>query len=432
MWLLLITLVNFAIIGCFIWLWPTQPELLFIIESILIGSLVLLLRQEALSRKLILEKLTAGFSSLKDNDFAVSLPLEKKPQHNALINEFNDVVDILRRERQSLYQRELLLDKMVNASNVVSVLLNHRQQVIYLNHAAKHFFSDNHEAVGLDWQDLAKDLPEQLQEVTNKTSAIVSLSGEEDLEQNWLLSTHHFKLHGANHKLLLLKPITNELQVQETLVWKKVIRVINHELNNSLAPISSMCHSGNILAEQIDNPMLNRVFDTISSRISKLSEFIESYSRLARISLPQRQPYNLIAGLRSLQSLYEFELLTSKEQFEVMADPSQIEQVFINLIKNALEANQDTGAPNHISVSLKQQNNTLLINVIDSGEGMTEQQLLQAFLPSYSTKENGSGIGLAVCKEIIENHDGSIKLINNQNRGLTVEVSLPLPTNSEI
>lgn len=426
MWLLFITLVNFAIIGCFVWLWPTQPELLFVIESILVFSLIWLLRQETLSRRLILEKLTTGFSSLKDNDFAVSLPLEKKPEHNALINEFNGVVDTLRRERQSLYQRELLLDKMVNASNVVSVLLNHRQQVIYLNHAAKHFFSDNNEAVGLHWQDLAKDLPEQLQEITNKTSAIVSLSGEEALEQDWLLSTHRFKLHGASHKLLLLKPITNELQVQETQVWKKVIRVINHELNNSLAPISSMCHSGNILAEQLDNPMLNRVFDTISGRISKLSEFIESYSRLARISQPQRRSYNLMEGLKSLRSLYEFELHTSSEQLEVMVDPSQIEQVFINLIKNALEANQDASSLSNITVTLRLTNNMLLTSVIDSGTGMTEQQLLQAFLPSYSTKENGSGIGLAVCKEIVENHDGSIKLINNPNSGLTVEVSLPL------
>ena len=427
MWLLLITLINFAIIGCFVWLWPSQPALLFVIESILVMSLIWLLRQEALSRKHIIEKLTAGFSSLKDNDFAVSLPLEKNAIHNLLINEFNQVVNTLRQERQSLYQRELLLDKMVNASNVVSVLLNHRQQIIFLNHAAKSFFDNNSEIIGLQWQDVVQNLPPQLREVTNKNSAIVSLSGDEQLDQDWLLSTHNFKLHGAIHKLLLLKPITNELQAQETQVWKKVIRVINHELNNSLAPISSMCHSGNILAEQLDNPMLNRVFDTISGRISKLSEFIDSYSRLARIGQPHRQNYNLVSSLRSIQSLYNFELNTENEQLEILADQSQIEQVYINLIKNAIEANQAANSSTNIEVHVTEQDNMLLTRVIDSGSGMTESQLLQAFLPSYSTKENGSGIGLAVCKEIVENHNGNIKLFNNPVRGLTVEVSLPIP-----
>lgn len=426
MWLLLITLTNLAIIGCFVWLWPTQPELLFVLESVLIVSLVWLLRQEAQSRKLIIDKLTAGFSSLKDNDFAVSLPLEKNAEHNALITEFNNVVETLRQERQSLYQRELLLDKMVNASNVVSVLLNHRQQIIYLNHAAKSFFDNNNEVIGLYWQDAVQALPEQLQDITNKTSAIVSLTDEQKMTQDWLLSTHHFKLHGASHKLLLLKPITDELQAQETQVWKKVIRVINHELNNSLAPISSMCHSGNILAEQLSNPMLNRVFDTISGRISKLSEFIDSYSRLARVSQPQRQAYNLINSVKSIQALYDFELSYQSEALGVFADHSQLEQVYINLIKNAKEANQDSGSTNPIQVVITQQDKMLVTQIIDSGSGMTEQQLMQAFLPSYSTKENGSGIGLAVCKEIIENHNGHIKLINNPSSGLTVEVYLPI------
>lgn len=427
MWLLLITLINFAIIGCFVWLWPTQPALLIVFESILITSLIWLLRQEALSRKHIIEKLTAGFSSLKDNDFAVSLPLEKNATHNLLINEFNQVVETLRQERQSLYQRELLLDKMVNASNVVSVLLNHRQQIIFLNHAAKSFFANNSEIIGLQWQDAVQSLPPQLREITNKTSAIVSLSSDEQLDQDWLLSTHSFKLHGAIHQLLLLKPITNELQAQETQVWKKVIRVINHELNNSLAPISSMCHSGNILAEQLDNPMLNRVFDTISGRINKLSEFIDSYSRLARISQPQRQSYDLVDSLRSIQSLYNFDLITEHEALEIVADQAQIEQVYINLIKNAIEASQAANSSKNIKVHVTQQSNMLLTRVIDSGLGMTETQLLQAILPSYSTKENGSGIGLAVCKEIVENHNGNIKLVNNPASGLTVEVSFPIP-----
>ena len=426
MWLLLITLNNLAILACFVWLWPTQPELLAAIELALVSCLFWLLKREKDSRKLIIEKLTSGFASLRDNDFAVSLAVEKNATHNELITQFNQVVDTLRQERQSLYQRELLLDKMVNASNVVSVLLNQRQQIVYLNHAARHFFQDGSEVLGLDWQEAAKTLPAEFKNINTKTSGIVSLTHSESSEQDWLLSSHHFKLHGASHKLLLLKPITNELQSQETLVWKKVIRVINHELNNSLAPISSMCHSGNIVAEQINHPQLNRVFDTISSRINKLSEFIESYSRLARISQPQNTAFDLITSLKSVQSLYNFELKCELSELSITADPSQLEQVFINLIKNALEANQAARAQSLVQVEIDTQEQQAIIRVIDSGTGMNEQQLLQAFLPSFSTKLNGSGIGLAVCKEIVENHNGHIELLNNDSQGLTVELSLPL------
>ena len=426
MWLFLLTLVNLAILATFVWLWPEHPTQLLLVESVLLCLFLWLLYRENKARKQILAKLTAGFASLKDNDFAVSLPLEKDPSHNELIEAFNQVVENLRLERQAIYQRELLLDKMVNASNVVSVLLNHRQQLVYLNQAGKSFLANTQQVLGLEWQTAIADRSEELAGLLERPSGVITLTDEKGLEQDWLLSSHYFKLHGAGHQLILLKPITNELQAQETQVWKKVIRVINHELNNSLAPISSMCHSGKFLADQLAHPQLNRVFDTISNRIVKLSEFINSYSHLARIHQPQLQEFDLVASLHSIQSLYEFELTSPDLTLFINADSSQLEQVFINLLKNAKEASSSDHASAKVQVQLKVENDKVITKVIDAGSGMTEQQLMQAFLPSYTTKPNGSGIGLAVCKEIIENHKGQIELLNNPKSGVTVEVTLPI------
>jgi len=245
-------------------------------------------------------------------------------------------------------------------------------------------------------------------------------------EQSWHLSRHHLKLHGSRHQLTLLKPITQAMHQQELQTWKKVIRVINHELNNSIAPISSMCHSGNILAERLAEPQLTRVFATISKRINKLAEFIQSYSQLARLSRPNKQAFDLIKTLVQLQELYQFTLSCQEQSLMFFGDESQIEQLLINLLKNAQQAcsKQKTVQPTEVSVESQQ--GQLCITVRDFGAGMPIDILTQAFLPYYSTKTDGSGIGLSICREISDGHQGQITLNNHPQGGLQVEVRLPL------
>jgi signal transduction histidine kinase len=222
--------------------------------------------------------------------------------------------------------------------------------------------------------------------------------------------------------LLLLKPIARELQQQELQTWKKVIRFINHELNNTIAPISSMCHSGRVLAERIDEPQLDRVFNTIAGRIKKLSEFIQNYSQLARLSTPQKQSFDIVHSIEQLKSLYPFELRTSQPVIMLVADASQIEQMLINLLKNAKEVSPDI--PSQISIDVR--DDRLNITLRDFGPGMAQDVLQKAFLPYYSTKAEGSGIGLSVCREVIDAHQGQIILNNHPQGGLQVSLHLPL------
>ena len=217
-------------------------------------------------------------------------------QQVQLLTLFNQVTEKLRNDKQSLYQRELLLDKVVNASDVITVLVNHRDTIIFANRAAQHFFS-SYALLGQQWTTLISENMPELLEHNDKTNAIIQLFINDNApasattnanqktksEHSWHLSRHQLKLHGTCHQLTLLKPLTKELHKQELQTWKKVIRVINHELNNSIAPISSMCHSGLILADKLNDTQLNRVFNTISGRIKRLSEFINNYSQLARL-----------------------------------------------------------------------------------------------------------------------------------------------------
>lgn len=443
--------INITFLVSFFMLMPSSPWLFGISSSLLTILALLRYRYYHQQNNQIMQTLLHGLRNLQDGDFSISLAdntANKSQSQAEVVTLFNQVIDKLRQEKQSLYQRELLLDKVVNASDVVTVLINHRDTIIFANRAAEHFFMQK-SLLGLSWEKLLTENMPELSQHHDKDNAIIQLNlgdsyssndagigdagaGQNSAtktEQSWHLSRHHLKLHGSRHQLTLLKPITQAMHQQELQTWKKVIRVINHELNNSIAPISSMCHSGNILAERLAEPQLIRVFATISKRINKLAEFIKSYSQLARLSKPQKQNFYLINTLGQLQELYQFKLNCQYTNLMFCGDESQIEQLLINLLKNAQQAtehaNSEQEAEQTIEVSVESQQDQLRIIVRDFGPGMPVEVLTKAFLPYYSTKTDGSGIGLSICREISDGHQGQITLNNHPQGGLQVELRLP-------
>lgn len=435
--------INLLFILTFLCLLPEFPWLFSLNTALVIMLVIMILQREKQQQKRTLQALFDGLQNLQDGDFSISLTEDTQQkmdsQQHQLILLFNQVTEKLREEKQSLYQRELLLDKVVNASDVVTVLVNHRNTIIFANRAAQHFFNSG-VLLGQYWPTLLEQqMPDliphhdrnnaiiqlQINEMINDTGNVATPENSIKTEQSWHLSRHQLKLHASNHQLILLKPITKELHQQELQTWKKIIKVINHELNNSIAPISSMCHSGLILADRLNEPQLNRVFNTITGRIKKLSDFIQSYSQLARLSTPRKQPFDLVNTFELLQNLYQFELTTSKTAMLVNADEGQIEQLLINLLKNA----QEFSPHSPTEVKLTCQKNTLHMCVRDFGPGMTLEVMKQAFLPYYSTKVNGSGIGLSICREVIDAHQGNIALNNHPEGGLQITLSLSLAQN---
>ena len=432
-------LLNALFILGFLFCLPEHPWLFTTICLLVTSLLFYVLRQTNKHYQQTFNSLEQGLRNLQDGDFAISLSLPKQNSnkgHQQLLTLFNQVTEKLRDEKQSLYQRELLLDKVVNASDAVTVLVNQRDTIIFANRAAKQFLSTT-SLLGDKLSAILNNKMPALLEYQEQNNAIIQLTAtensnqskannlKEDIEQSWHLSRHQLRLHGAPHQLILLKPITKELHKQELQTWKKVIRVINHELNNSIAPISSMCHSGTILADRINEPQLDRVFNTISGRINRLSEFIQNYSQLARLSTPICSPVNIVEVFAQLNNLYQFELNSAEAEVKINADTSQMEQLLINLLKNANEHCPDKQA----QVLIEQRDEVVRITIRDFGPGMDSITMQKAFLPYYSTKTNGSGIGLSICRDIVEGHHGQVTLSNHNNGGLQVVVQLPLNIN---
>ncbi|NQZ10544.1 MAG: histidine kinase, partial [Algicola sp.] len=380
-------------------------------------------RRDNHQRELLVKSLQDGFLCFNDGDFSVSLTDKAPKQYRRLFELFNETGEQLRVERQHLYQREMLLDKVLNASPVLTILVNHRDTVVFANHAAQQSFEPYGQIVGSNWAQLTSRLPDEFHApLGGGGESIFTVSDDNGQDQAWHSAVSSVRIHQAQHQLFLLRTITEELSKQEVATWKKVISVLSHELNNSIAPISSMCHSGSLLAENLDEPRLDRVFNSISRRINHLNEFIKGYASLTKLKLPLKAPVHWPVLLEQLTTLYPFELVGDMPKDPIMADSAQLEQVLINILKNAHEAAPDKTVTMNISCM---SGDRVKIQICDQGAGMSAEVIKNALLPFYSTKHSGTGLGLALCREIVEAHQGKLIFGNIKEGGLAVSVILP-------
>ena len=246
----------------------------------------------------------------------------------------------------------------------------------------------------------------------------------EDFDDTFHLSQRDFRLQGRPHRLHLFRRITRELSRQEVATWKRVIRVISHELNNSLAPIASLAETGAELFKRGDHARALSTFATISERAGHLHAFIDGYARFSKLPTPRLDVVVWQPFIERLRSQYGFTLLGHLPNGPGRFDSAQIEQALINLLKNAYESGGD---PSAVTMTVHDCGREIRFEIEDSGPGMSDTVLTQALLPFYSTKRNGTGLGLALAREIAEAHNGRIALCNRSEGGLKATISLRKP-----
>ena len=212
------------------------------------------------------------------------------------------------------------------------------------------------------------------------------------------LARRGFRLNGRPHELLLLRQLTSELRRQEVQTWKKVIRVISHELNNSLAPVASLAHSGAELTRRGQTEKLEAIFGMIEERARHLEGFIRGYARFAKLPAPRTEPVDWPRFVAQLRDQVVFAVDGPVPAGSVRVDAAQFEQALLNLIKNAHESGSPAG---EVQVAIRRLPEDWRIDVLDRGQGMNEAVLSNALLPFYSTKRNGTGLGLALTREIV-------------------------------
>lgn len=370
----------------------------------------------------LLRALAGSVASYRDGDFSLSLALRRRDELGELVGAHNALGHALREQRQHLVQRELLLDTVMQHTPTALVLTDTHDRVVYANLASRHLFNEGRSPLGLDFAELLQGCPPTMRQAiaTGEDSLFgVELDGVEEI---FHLSRRAFRLQGRPHRLYLVQRMTRELSRQEVSTWKRVIRVISHELNNSLAPISSMTHSGAELARRGEVARLPEVFATIGERAAHLHGFIAGYADFAKLPAPRIARVEWEPFVEALRLHSDFRLATSAPREAGWFDAGQIEQALINLLKNAHESGSDAG---DVALAIARVGVEWRIEVADRGPGMSQTVLSQALLPFYSTKRSGTGLGLALAREIAESHGGRIALANREDGGLRVTLALP-------
>ncbi len=372
----------------------------------------------------LLRALQDGVRGFRSGDFSLRLVVGRQDELGELVELYNLAGDAMRRERSRLRQRELIFEAMVESSQAAVVLVNAMGRVIFASRGARHVLGGGERLEGRHLDEVRAALPDRLAAaVAEGSSTLVSLP-EGDDEEVYHVLRRVFELNAARHVLVTVRRVTPELRRREVQVWKRLIRVISHELNNGLAPISSLLHSARqVRARPEQAHRLDDVLATLDESVSRLHRFIEGYARFARLPAPRLEAVALEPFLTRLAELEPFTLAGPFPQRAVRLDPSQVQTVLLNLVGNAREAGSHAQA---IVVSAVAPNDGgCVIEVADRGPGMDEETLARALLPFYSSKKGGTGLGLALCREIVEAHGGRVELANRPGGGLAVRLHLP-------
>jgi nitrogen fixation/metabolism regulation signal transduction histidine kinase len=255
-------------------------------------------------------------------------------------------------------------------------------------------------------------------------------------QARWLLRRSSFRQHGVPHTLIVLSDVSRALREEERRAWQRLIRVIGHELSNSLAPIKSIAGSlsSRISSTQVDPEVrtdMQRGLGIIEARSASLHRFLEAYRRLAQMPAPNMRDISLgplVERAAGLETRIKVQVHPGPE-IVFRADPDQLEQMFINLVRNAADAvleikNSLPNGEQDIELRWDAQPNEVVLIIDDNGPGLSNPA--NVFTPFYTTKPNGSGIGLVVSRQIAEAHGGRIEITNRSDiRGCSVKVVLP-------
>jgi len=402
---------------------------------VLLGLMWWVLRRATAPMRSLFRALAGTTSSYRDGEYNFGVHWRGNDELAQLVQAHAELGVVLREQRQSLVQRELMLDAMVQNTPVAMLLVaaggDGIRRITFSNVAARKLLHGGWRLEGQRIDALLEQMPAELREAIARGGdslfAVREEDGDEDDEQIYHLSHRSFHLNGRVHELLLIRLLTPELRRQEVQTWKKVIRVISHELNNSLAPIASLAHSGAELVRRQKTERLGEIFGTIEDRARHLEGFIRGYARFAKLPQPQLQTVQWDQFMAGLQQQIPFRLHVQTPELCTRVDVAQIGQALLNLLKNAHEACSEAAPPNDdVEVRMSRVPQWLRIEVLDRGNGMNEAVLQNALMPFYSTKRNGTGLGLALTREIVEAHGGRISLQNRNDGGLCVAILLPL------
>ncbi|HWH58835.1 MAG TPA: ATP-binding protein [Terriglobales bacterium] len=435
----LLVIPGLLVSGILIWLqpWSLQSKLILIGAELLACLLIGAALHDHIIRPL--QTLANVVGALRDEDYSFRARLAiPNDALGELSLEVNALADLLAKHRTGAIEAAALLQRVVEEVDIPIFALDPANRLRLVNSAGEKLLSQpQSQLMGRTAVDL--NLEKCL---SCENESLVDLHFGTDAR--WFVRRSTFRQQGIPHTLIILSDVSRALREEERRAWQRLIRVLGHELNNSLAPIKSIAGSLNARLSgsgirEDEQQDFERGLSIIESRAASLNRFLQGYRQLAQMPPPVLRTCSITAiakRVTALETRVPISLIPGPD-VDFLADPDQLEQMLINLLKNAAEAvlQVESGGSNsngskhpasteQVQLSWKTNGDELILFIEDNGPGLMNPS--NAFVPFYTTKPSGSGIGLVLARQIAEAHGGSLELDNRTDgRGCVVRITLP-------
>lgn len=394
------------------------------------------------------ERMRQLIEAIRTRDFSLQYSLDHlRGEERNLAEQINEVVNEFRETTLLQEAKYQYFGTMLDTINAFLIVADEQGKVHWMNRAAVDGlcgFSIHHLH---DLQVLDGALPEMMMQLKPGLQKLVQLetktnevaAGKKALDAgnqhagkaDFVLSVVNFFNKGFAYRLYTLQNVQPVIQKNETDAQQQLVRVLTHEIMNSLTPIISLADTlcEGVEQDTLEHDDLLMALQAINRRSNGLLQFVENYRKLQRISKPQFEDVrigDLVADLRHLypDSIFHYEI--ENEDQRLLLDRSQIEQVLINLLKNAQEAVENEEIPYvRLTTHLSSNKRNFIISITDNGKGILSEVMERIFVPFFTTKTNGSGIGLSICKQIVTLHGGTITASSKPGDKTTFSVVLP-------
>jgi len=373
-----------------------------------------------------LQTLSNLLSALREGDYSIrARGAHHEDALGDVMVEVNALGETLREQRLGALEATALLRTVMAKIDVAIFAFDTDERLRLINRAGERLLAEPAERLlGKSASELG--LSETLRGEQTRTLQITTDEGT----ARWGVSRTTFRERGLPHQLLVLSNLSRALREEERQAWRRLVRVLGHELNNSLAPIKSIAGSLETLIGREPRPAdwdedMRRGLSIIASRAESLTRFMEAYSRLAKLPQPAYESLNVqdwVNRVADLETRLKVEVLTGPD-VTIQADSAQLDQLLINLFRNAVDASLETGG----SVRVYWTRNGAHLDVMVEDEGPGLSNTANLFVPFFTTKPAGTGIGLVLSRQIAEAHGGSLSLENRlTGTGCQARLRLPL------